>query len=274
MLMDHGSPWWSTTNALGLTWLSVALIKQDIRLVLSGVGHPQTQGKVERFHGSLAWALRHLGTPQDLAGSAAFLETVRRDYNELRPHESLGMEVPDRHYRPSPRAYNPTPPPWDYSAGVRVLGTVWKTLTGPHDDKADDPQGPKGLAQLVVAGGQPAGVLQPVDHAFHHVAGLEQGAVEGAAPMLILAPRDGDADAPSPEVAADVGVAVALVPHHPSGTPLGASPLRALHRAPLQEGLEHRGLVLLARRQEDRHRQAVVLATKVHLGGKPASTPT
>jgi transposase InsO family protein len=121
MLMDHGSPWWSTTNALGLTWLSVALIKQDIRLHFSGVGHPQTQGKVERFHGSLNWAMRHLGVPTDLASSATFLAAFRTDYNEVRPHESLQMGVPAQHYQPSPRAYNPVPRPWEYPTGVQVL---------------------------------------------------------------------------------------------------------------------------------------------------------
>lgn len=37
MLMDHGSPWWSTSNGHGLTRLTVALMKQDIRLYFSGI---------------------------------------------------------------------------------------------------------------------------------------------------------------------------------------------------------------------------------------------
>ncbi|HEV8130094.1 MAG TPA: DDE-type integrase/transposase/recombinase [Acidobacteriota bacterium] len=40
MLMDHGTPWWSTTNGHGLTQLAVKLIKQGIRLRYSGIGHP------------------------------------------------------------------------------------------------------------------------------------------------------------------------------------------------------------------------------------------
>ena len=46
MLMDHGVPWWGSANRLGLTRLSVDLMEQGIRLYYSGVGHPQTQGKV------------------------------------------------------------------------------------------------------------------------------------------------------------------------------------------------------------------------------------
>ena len=54
MLMDHGTPWWNMQAVAGWTWLTVWLMKQGIRLHCSGYRHPQTQGKVERFHGALA----------------------------------------------------------------------------------------------------------------------------------------------------------------------------------------------------------------------------
>jgi transposase InsO family protein len=57
MLMDHGTPWWSTSNGHGLTQLTVALMKQGIRLYFSGIGHPQTQGKVERLHRTMQQAI-------------------------------------------------------------------------------------------------------------------------------------------------------------------------------------------------------------------------
>jgi transposase InsO family protein len=53
MLMDHGTPWWSQKAPSGRTKLSLWLMRQGIRLCWSGIRHPQTQGKVERFHGSL-----------------------------------------------------------------------------------------------------------------------------------------------------------------------------------------------------------------------------
>ena len=56
MLMDHGTPWWSQQAPSGHT-LSLWLMRQGIRLHWSGIRHPQTQGKVERFHGSLQRAL-------------------------------------------------------------------------------------------------------------------------------------------------------------------------------------------------------------------------
>jgi transposase InsO family protein len=120
MLMDHGTPWWSTTGGYGLTRLSVQLIQQGIHLIYSGVGHPQTQGKVERFHRSLEASLRHHGLPDTLEGFRSALGQFRRDYNEVRPHEALLLEVPQARYRPSSRAYNPHPSEWQYPAGADV----------------------------------------------------------------------------------------------------------------------------------------------------------
>src|SRR5262249_31209390 len=45
MLMDHGTPWWGTSNEAGLSVLSVFLLKQGIKLRHSRIRHPQTQGK-------------------------------------------------------------------------------------------------------------------------------------------------------------------------------------------------------------------------------------
>jgi transposase InsO family protein len=60
MSTDHGTPWWSTYTPTGRTQLSLWLMRQGIRLHWGGIRHPQTQGKVERFQGSLqrAWEWR------------------------------------------------------------------------------------------------------------------------------------------------------------------------------------------------------------------------
>lgn len=121
MLFDHGSPWWGSANQLGLTRLGVDLIEQGIGLYFSGVGHPQTQGKVERFHRTLSEAVRHRGRqPQVFHQWAPLLKEIRQEYNQLRPHEAIGMQAPSRCYRPSRRAYNPAPPPWQYPTGWQV----------------------------------------------------------------------------------------------------------------------------------------------------------
>ena len=90
----------------------------------SGVGHPQTQGKVERFHRTLKAWLRHHGRPQTLEELSKALCDFRQEYNEVRPHEALDMATPSCRYRPSPRQYKPNPEPWEYPSGaeVRCLG--------------------------------------------------------------------------------------------------------------------------------------------------------
>ena len=118
MLMDHGVPWWSNSNGHGLTQLSVALLKQGIRLYFSGVRHPQTQGKVERLHRTLEQALE-----RDWAhfpGWEPWAERFRQEYNQLRPHQALGLAVPAARYRPSPRPYLDPAPRWEYESGSDV----------------------------------------------------------------------------------------------------------------------------------------------------------
>jgi transposase InsO family protein len=118
MLMDHGTPWWNVRSVGGITGLGVWLMRQGIQLHWSGFRHPQTQGKVERFHGSLEKAQSKRGLPQ--GNRQQWLEAYRREYNEVRPHEALAMRTPAELWRKSPRKYDPNPPGWDYEAGSEV----------------------------------------------------------------------------------------------------------------------------------------------------------
>jgi transposase InsO family protein len=78
MLMDHGIPWWNASSAGGWTQLTVWLMKQGLKLYLSGIRHPQTQGKVERFHGSLEKARRLRGLrPNRPSGRSGWTTSAR-----------------------------------------------------------------------------------------------------------------------------------------------------------------------------------------------------
>jgi len=119
MLMDHGIPWWSELSPSGATRLTVWLMKQGIRLHWSGYRHPQTQGKVERFHGALERALRM--RPVERRQPQAWLDEFRWEHNYVRPHEALDMQTPASVWHPSERRYDPHPPRWEYPAGAKVL---------------------------------------------------------------------------------------------------------------------------------------------------------
>ena len=120
MLMDHGSLWWSTTNGWGLTSLSIRLIEQGIALLYGRVGHPQTQGKVERLNGTVGSELRYHGVPRYLRDCPGALAKMRATYNHERPHEALGMQRPAQRYRSSTRAYQEQLRAWDYPLGSEV----------------------------------------------------------------------------------------------------------------------------------------------------------
>lgn len=120
LLMDHGSPWWSTTSGHGLTWLSVGWMKQGIELCQSGVRRPQTQGKVESFHRTLERMIRHRGAPQQCRDWEPFCAEFLAEYNYRRPHEALDMKTPASCYEPSSRRYQAQPPRWEYEVGAEV----------------------------------------------------------------------------------------------------------------------------------------------------------
>jgi transposase InsO family protein len=128
MLMDHGTPWWNARAPTGATWLTVWLMRQGIELHWSGYRHPQTQGKVERFHGSLQRAQWRRGVPDEQRQQ--WLDEYRHEYNQVRPHEALGMQTPASRWRKSARRYDPNPPQWQYPEGATVAkvgsqGQIW-----------------------------------------------------------------------------------------------------------------------------------------------------
>lgn len=117
MLMDHGTPWWNPVGLWGMTELTVWIMRQGIRVIRSGIMHPQTQGKVERSNGSLQRAVRcRGGNPED----QAWLDMFSHEYNFVRPHEALGMATPSTRWQPSTRPFQPKPPEWKYPSSMKT----------------------------------------------------------------------------------------------------------------------------------------------------------
>lgn len=79
--------------------------------------HPQTQGKVERFNGTLEREFLRdssFETPSELQSG---FDVFRYEYNFERPHESLDLEVPASRYVPSLRPRPSSIPAVSYSSG-------------------------------------------------------------------------------------------------------------------------------------------------------------
>ena len=67
-------------------------------------GHPQTQGKIERFHRTLKDWLAAQPPAADLAALQAQLDAFRGLYNTARPHRALGRVTPHDAYHARPKA--------------------------------------------------------------------------------------------------------------------------------------------------------------------------
>jgi transposase InsO family protein len=70
-----------------------------VELINSRPSHPQTLGKLERFHRTLKDWLRDEPPPADLAELQALLDRFRSHYNEERPHQGIGDRTPGERYR-------------------------------------------------------------------------------------------------------------------------------------------------------------------------------
>jgi transposase InsO family protein len=67
-------------------------------------GHPQTQGKIERFHQTLKRWLAAQPAAQTLAELQHQLDSFQAHYNEKRPHRALERSTPGHAYRSTPKA--------------------------------------------------------------------------------------------------------------------------------------------------------------------------
>lgn len=100
---DNGPPFASRAWA-GLSRLAVWWIKLGIEPERIAAGHPEQNGRHERMHRTLKQETASPAAANRRAQQRAF-DHFRREYNEERPHEALGLETPSAVYRPSARAY-------------------------------------------------------------------------------------------------------------------------------------------------------------------------
>ncbi len=135
---DNGPPF-STLAPGGLSRLSIWWIRLGIRPERIMPGRPEQNGRHERMHRTLKAETARPPRSSFAAQQRAF-DRFQVEYNQQRPHEALGQDVPASFYRPSLRAYPrqlPDPQSPDhfetrvaYPNGVISFGTTQWYVSG------------------------------------------------------------------------------------------------------------------------------------------------
>jgi transposase InsO family protein len=102
-LTDNGAVYTSRFTG-GRNGFEYLLAHLGIRQRNGAPGHPQTQGKIERFHQTLKRWLGQRPAARTLAELQGQLDAFREVYDEQRPHRAIGRRTPAEAYRATPRA--------------------------------------------------------------------------------------------------------------------------------------------------------------------------
>jgi Integrase core domain len=83
------------------------LAELGVHLICSGPYHPQTLGKLERFHRTLKDWLSDEGPAEDVAHLQELLDGFRFHYNRERPHQGIGDVTPAERFGIAPAPLAP-----------------------------------------------------------------------------------------------------------------------------------------------------------------------
>ena len=115
---DNGPPF-ASVGLGGLTLLSIWWIRLGIQVDRIDKGHPEQNARHERMHRELKECAI---TPPayDMNSQQRAFDKFRDEYNNIRPHEALGMATPASVYVPSPREYPAILPEIQYPEGMKI----------------------------------------------------------------------------------------------------------------------------------------------------------
>jgi hypothetical protein len=102
-LTDNGSVYTSRFTG-GRNAFEYLLPILGVRQKNGSPGHPQTQGKIERFHQTLQRWLNARPIANSSAQLQRQLDEFREHDNQQRPHRALGRHTPGHAYRITPKA--------------------------------------------------------------------------------------------------------------------------------------------------------------------------
>jgi len=113
---DNGAPFASSAvgglSRLAVWWIKLGIVPERIE-----AGHPEQNGRHERMHRSLKLEVRRA---EDWRAQQRELDRFRSEFNQVRPHEALGMQTPASVYEPSGRAYPTRIPEVEYPDSMLV----------------------------------------------------------------------------------------------------------------------------------------------------------
>lgn len=120
MRFDNGQPWAAPKGELGMTKLSVKILKVGIAIERIDPGKPYQNGRHERFHLTLQQDTIRPPAANMRAQQQRF-DAFRREYNDERPHEALGQRPPATVYTRSTRSFPERIEEPDYPRWYAVL---------------------------------------------------------------------------------------------------------------------------------------------------------
>jgi transposase InsO family protein len=104
LLTDNGAVFTAGPRGGGRCAIEIECDSYGVRLRHSSPYHPQTCGKVERFHQTLKRFLRMQEPRSTLRGLQAQLDRFGSYYDEQRPHRAIGRRTPAEAYAARPKA--------------------------------------------------------------------------------------------------------------------------------------------------------------------------
>jgi transposase InsO family protein len=115
---DNGTPFASRALAglsrLAVWWMKLGIVPERIE-----AGHPEQNGRHERMHRTLKQEVAMPAAANRRAQQRA-MDKFREEYNQVRPHEALGMETPAAVYESSPRRFPARLPEPEYPGTMLV----------------------------------------------------------------------------------------------------------------------------------------------------------
>lgn len=105
----------------GYTQFEKWLMNHNILPIHGRIKHPQTQGKIERFHRTLKQELLNHNIFANINDADSALQNWRMKYNNIRPHEALNMKCPAEVYKSSDRTYIDEVKKYEYGGQHHII---------------------------------------------------------------------------------------------------------------------------------------------------------